>query len=216
MPLDDSCVRGNRVPERETAVVHRNLKRRRVLKACCGVALCVPVMARADETDDAAAPPQIGDAVGFAYGDRAGQPIAAADVVVGAKQLLAYPMHPETRRMRDGSRLNQLIVVRLPLEKLSEQTRARAAEGIVAYSGVCTHTGCDVTDWYGDVLRFKCPCHESEFDPSDSARVVGGPAPSQLAALPLQVVDGLLAVAGPFEGRVGFQALDPFSAAPPQ
>jgi len=34
--------------------------------------------------------------------------------------------------------------------------------------------------------------------------------------LPLKVVDGVLAVAGPFEGRVGFQALDPFSAAPPQ
>jgi Rieske Fe-S protein len=205
------------MPERrETAVAYRNLKRRRVLKACCGLALCAPVMARSQETDDIAAPPQEGDAVVFAYGDRAGQIIAAADVMLGAKQLLAYPMHLGSRRIRDGSRLNQLIVVRLPAEKLSVETSARAAEGIVAYSGVCTHTGCDVTDWYGDVLRFKCPCHESEFDPSDSARVVGGPAPWQLAALPLKVVDGSLAVAGPFEGRVGFQALDPFSAAPPQ
>ena len=41
--------------------------------------------------------------------------------------------------------------------------------GIVAYSGVCTHTGCDVTDWFPDVRRFKCPCHESEFDPADGA-----------------------------------------------
>ena len=73
--------------------------------------------------------------------------------------------------------MNQLIVVRLPPEKLTDATRGRAADGVVAYSGVCTHTGCDVTDWFGDVLRFKCPCHESEFDPSDGARVVGGPAP---------------------------------------
>jgi Rieske Fe-S protein len=114
--------------------------------------------------------------------------------------------------------LNQLIVVRLPPEKLTPETAARAADGVVAYSGVCTHTGCDVTDWFGDVLRFKCPCHESEFDPSDGARVVGGPAPWQLAALPLKLVDGALAVAAPFEGRVGFQppGLDPFGAAPPQ
>jgi Rieske Fe-S protein len=125
-------------------------------------------------------------------------------------------MHPATRRVRDGSRLNQLIVVRLPPASFTEETRARAADGIVAYSGVCTHTGCDVTDWYGDVQRFKCPCHESEFDPSDAARVVGGPAPSPLAALPLALVDGVLVVAGAFEGRVGFQALDPFGAAPPQ
>jgi Rieske Fe-S protein len=201
---------------RETAVAHRNLKRRRVLKACCGLALCAPAVARGDETDDAVAPPQEGDALVFAYGDRAGQVIAPADVALGAKQLLAYPMHAATRRVRDGSRLNQLIVVRLPPEKLAAETRARAADGIVAYSGVCTHTGCDVTDWFGDVLRFKCPCHESEFDPSDAARVVGGPAPWRLAALPLKVVDSALVVAGPFEGRVGFQALDPFGAAPPQ
>ena len=205
------------MPERrETAVAHRNLKRRRVLKACCGVALCAPVVARGDETDDAAAPPQTDDALVFAYGDRAGQVIAAVDVALGAKQLLAYPMHVSSRRVRDGTRLNQLIVVRLPPERLSAETRARAADGIVAYTGVCTHTGCDVTDWYADVLRFKCPCHESEFDPSDAARVVGGPAPWQLAALPLKIVDGALVVAAPFEGRVGFQppGLDPFSPLP--
>jgi Rieske Fe-S protein len=205
------------MPERrETAVAHRNLKRRRVLKGCCGLALCAPVVARGDEAEEASAPPQAGDALVFAYGDRTGQVISPAEVALGAKQLLAYPMHPATRRVRDGSRLNQLVVVRLPPEKLTVETLARAADGIVAYSGVCTHTGCDVTDWFGDVLRFKCPCHESEFDPSDAARVVGGPAPWQLAALPLKLVDGALVVAGPFVGRVGFQALDPFSAAPPQ
>jgi Rieske Fe-S protein len=197
---------------RETAVAHRQLKRRRVLQAGCGLALCTPLVARGDDTEDALAAPQADDALVFAYGDRAGRVIAPADVVLGAKQLLAYPMHPVTRRVRDGSRLNQLIVVRLPPDKLTEPTRARAVDGVVAYSGVCTHTGCDVTDWFADVLRFKCPCHESEFDPSDAARVVGGPAPWQLAALPLKVVDGALAVAGPFDGRVGFQppGLDPF------
>jgi len=203
---------------RETAVAHRHLKRRRVLQACCGLAICPAVVAQTSESDEATAAPQADDALVFAYGDRAGQVIVPADVVLGAKQLLAYPMHGATKRVRDGSRLNQLIVVRLPPEKLTEETRARAADGVVAYSGVCTHTGCDVTDWFGDVQRFKCPCHESEFDPADGARVVGGPAPWQLAALPLKLVDGALAVAAPFEGRVGFQppGLDPFGAAPPQ
>jgi len=47
---------------------------------------------------------------------------------------------------------------------------------------------------------------------------LGGPAPWQLAALPLKLVDGAIVVAAPFEGRVGFQppGLDPFGAAPPQ
>jgi Rieske Fe-S protein len=200
------------------AVAYAHLKRRRVLTACCGLALAAPLQVRADEGDEASAPPQEGDALVFAFGDRAGEVIAPGDVALGAKQLLAYPLHVPTRRVRDGSRLNQLLVVRLPPERLTDETRARAAEGILAYSGVCTHTGCDVTDWYGDVQRFKCPCHESEFDPADSARVVGGPAPLPLAALPLKIVDGALVAAAGFEGRVGFQApgLDPFGAAPPQ
>jgi Rieske Fe-S protein len=182
----------------------RDVDRRRLLKACCCVALAAPAMARGQD-EEAAAPPQAGDVVVYAFGERAGQPIAVADLEAGAAQVLAYPMSAATGRVRDGTRLNQLIVVRLDPERLSEATRARAADGVVAYSGVCTHTGCDVTDWQSEALRFKCPCHESEFDPSDGARVVGGPAPWQLAALPLKIVGSTLAVAGPFEGRVGFQ-----------
>jgi len=197
---------------RERADSARNLKRRRVLQACCSVAFSGPAVVRADEAEEALAAPQENDALAFAYGDRAGQVIAPADVVLGAKQILAYPMHPTTQRVRDGSRLNQLIVVRVDTSKLAADTLTRAADGIVAYSGVCTHTGCDVTDWYADVVHFKCPCHESEFDPCDGARVVGGPAPWQLAALPLKIAGAALVVAGPFVGRVGFQppGLDPF------
>jgi Rieske Fe-S protein len=181
-----------------------------VLKGGCGLALAAPFAARGDEAEEAAAAPRENDALVFVYGDRAGQPITPADVVTGAKQIIAFPMDPATKRVRDA-RLNQLVVVRLDATKLAAETLARAADGIVAYSGVCSHTGCDVTDWYADVAHFKCPCHESEFDPADAARVVGGPAPWQLAALPLKIVDGALLVAGPFVGRLGFQALDPFA-----
>jgi rieske iron-sulfur protein len=183
----------------------QDTKRRRLLKACCALALTAPVIrAHGDDGGDTSAPPQEGDPLAFAYGKRAGQIIAPADVVLGAKQLLAFPLNPATQQMRDGSRLNQLIVVRLDPAHLSPETLARSADGIVAYSGVCSHTGCDVTDWYDDSLHFKCPCHESEYDPSDSARVVNGPAPWQLAALPLKLAGEALVVAGPFIGRLGF------------
>lgn len=180
-------------------------KRRTILKACCALALTAPATAaRGDEADDASAPPQTGDALVFAFGKRVGEAIAPADLTLGAKQVLAFPMNPATKRVRDGSRLNQLAVVRLEPALLAGETLARAADGVVAYSGVCSHTGCDVTDWFNDKLHFKCPCHESEFDPSDAARVISGPAPWQLAALPLKIEDGALVVAGPFVGRLGF------------
>jgi Rieske Fe-S protein len=187
----------------------RDVERRSLLRACCALAATHALRVRADEPaaeppPDALAAPQPGDLLVFAYGARVGQPIALADLAAGAKQTLAFPMDPATRRVRDGTRLNQLIVVRLASEALAAETRARAAEGAVAYSGVCTHTGCDVTDWLAPVQHFKCPCHDSEYDPGDAARVISGPAPWQLAALPLKIVDGLLAVAAPFVGHVGF------------
>ncbi|MEO8466814.1 MAG: Rieske 2Fe-2S domain-containing protein [Gammaproteobacteria bacterium] len=191
--------------ERDSNETARGTQRRTILKACCAFALTAPAMAaRGDETDEASAPPQTGDALVFAFGKRAGQIMAPADLKVGSKQVLAFPMSPTTMRVRDGSRLNQLVVVRLDPAQLAGETATRAADGVVAYSGVCSHTGCDVTDWFNDKLHFKCPCHESEFDPSDAARVISGPAPWQLAALPLKIEGDAIVVAGPFVGRLGF------------
>jgi len=187
----------------------RGVARRALLRAGCALAVTRALRVRADEPGaapppEALAAPQPGDVLVYAFGARTGQPIALADVAPGAKQITAFPMDPKTLRVRDGTRLNQLIVVRLPADALSDETRPRAADGVVAYSGVCTHTGCDVTDWVAPARHFKCPCHESEYEPGDAARVVSGPAPWQLAALPLKIADGLLAVAAPFVGKVGF------------
>lgn len=191
-----------------------SIQRRRVLKSMCALGVGVSRVARSQAADDGAAalPPQIDDLLAYAFGAKEGQVVAPADLTIGETQVFAFSMDPDTRLMRNGSRLNQMVVVRLDPDWLSEATRDRAADGIVAYSGVCTHTGCDITDWNAQHNRFQCPCHESQFDPGDGGRVVGGPAPWQLAAVPLKLVDGRLTVAGGFVGRVGFQqpGLDPF------
>jgi Rieske Fe-S protein len=54
-----------------------------------------------------------------------------------------------------------------------------------------------------DKQVLQCPCHQSRYDPKHGARVVFGPAPRALPALPLKVGDDSLLVAGPFIGRVG-------------
>lgn len=141
----------------------------------------------------------------FAGGERIGQVIAAADLLAGKPPLLVYPVDPGSRVVRDGSRLNQILLVRLAPNELDEETRRQSADGVVAYSGVCTHTGCDVTLWQAEIQRFRCPCHESEFDPREGGRVVGGPAPRRLPRLPVKVVDGVIVAAGGFLGRPGFQ-----------
>jgi rieske iron-sulfur protein len=76
---------------------------------------------------------------------------------------------------------------------------------VVAYSAICTHTGCDVGSWLADEQVLYCDCHQSKFDAKDAARVVDGPAPRPLPALPLRIEDGRLVVAGGFSARVGFE-----------
>jgi Rieske Fe-S protein len=131
--------------------------------------------------------------------------IGPDDVDPEGSPIFAFPMDADSRHIASESRLNEVILVRLEPADLSEESASRSALGIVAYSAVCTHTGCEVSDWEEDTKRLKCPCHDSEFDPSDNGRVVGGPAPLRLAALPLRVADGVLSVAGGFSGPLGAQ-----------
>ena len=56
----------------------------------------------------------------------------------------------------------------------------------VAYSAVCTHAGCIVA-YDSARAELVCPCHGSVYDPRRGARVVAGPAPRPLSAVPLQV-----------------------------
>jgi Rieske Fe-S protein len=119
----------------------------------------------------------------------------------------AWPKDPKSSVVRKGSRLNEVVLVKLDPAELDEESRSRSADGIVAYSLICTHAGCPVSEWVkaveGDKNILKCPCHNSEFNPRESAQVVFGPAPRRLAALPLAIADGSLTVAAAYIGKVG-------------
>ncbi len=153
--------------------------------------------------------PQKGDLLVFSEGDQEGKPVSAADLPTGGPPVHAWPKDPKTSVVRSGSRLNEILIIRLDPAELDEQTRARAVDGIIAYSAICSHAGCPVTAWVksdvGDKEVFKCMCHNSEYDPRAGAQVVFGPAPRRLAALPLALADGSLSVAGNFVGKVGGQ-----------
>jgi rieske iron-sulfur protein len=194
-------------------------ERRTVLKAVLGLGLGLPLfdVAAAQPVSPAQsvnpvqsvnpkdARPQEGDHFAFTSGAREGEIIKPDDLPLGGPSVIAFPVDPQTKLVRDGSRLNRVLLVRLSPQDLTETTRAHSADGIVAYSAVCTHTGCDVSEWEMERKTFKCPCHFSVFDPKNGAHVLDGPAPKRLVALPLKIADGGLVAAGSFRGRPGFQ-----------
>jgi rieske iron-sulfur protein len=167
-----------------------------------GLAL-TPLLAGAARADEAASmPPQPGDHFVYFTGPGKGEMVRVDDLALGGPQIQAYPAAPDGT-VRDASRLNLVILARFDPAALADETRARAAGGIVAYSGVCTHQGCPVNQWSREHNAFVCSCHGSVFDPRDAAEVLDGPAPRRLPALGVKIADGAVVVAAGFSGRVG-------------
>jgi Rieske Fe-S protein len=66
-----------------------------------------------------------------------------------------------------------------------------AGDRVDAFSPVCPHLGCHFA-WNPASARFECPCHASVF--AIDGRVLGGPAPRALDALPSRIENGVLFV----------------------
>lgn len=183
--------------------------RRAILEAGLGAGLALVPLAHAAEAatppDPSRRPPQPGDRLSYLSGPRKGEIVRPEDIKIGEQQVLVLPVDPATDKPRSGSRLNQALLIRLDPATMEEEVRKASADGIVAYSAVCTHQGCPVNMWKDDVKALFCSCHGSQFDPKAGAKVVFGPAPRRLAMLPLKIEDGVLVVAGEFSGRVGFK-----------
>ncbi len=182
----------------------RRIGRRAAL--CVGLGLFAAPRRGAAQDDPKRARPRPGDVL-VKTGGADNTPLKATDLPPGGPQVFAWPMDPADKTVRDGTRLNKVLLLRLDPAGFDPATLARAADGVVAYSAICPHTGCEVMSWHPETQRLECPCHFSQYDPKAGARVVSGPSPRALPALPLKSADGRLVVAKPFTGRVGFQQI---------
>lgn len=122
------------------------------------------------------------------------------------KVVLAFPFDPATRKIRNESRLSKILLVRGDEAKMDEETKKRAAGGVLAFSSVCTHAGCDVNAWMAKTSKLLCYCHSSQFDPYDSGKVADGPAPRPLPWLAIRLEGEELVVAGPLSAPPGAPA----------
>jgi len=125
-------------------------------------------------------------------GERVGE-----DRLAEGEQLTVFP------EPRPGIEDAPTLLVRYPESAYGGGTNmAFTVSGYAAYSKVCTHAGCMVSDREGDTL--VCPCHFGKFDPRSGASVVGGPPGRPLPQLPITVTsDGFLVATGDFEGAIG-------------
>jgi ubiquinol-cytochrome c reductase iron-sulfur subunit len=140
--------------------------------------------------------------------DENGRPWRASDI----EERDFYTAFPEgADREELGS---ALVLVRLPKNdlRLPRENAGYAADGIVAFSKICTHAGCAISLYRSPLFApsdpgppaLVCPCHYSTFDPATGGTVLFGPAGRKLPMLPLRIDGrGVLRAAGNFDGPVG-------------
>jgi ubiquinol-cytochrome c reductase iron-sulfur subunit len=139
--------------------------------------------------------------------DDTGRPWRADDI----EESDFYTAFPEgADRENMGS---AVVLVRLPPErlKLPPELAHYPADGIVAYSKICTHAGCAISLYRAPLFQpaepppaLVCPCHYSTFDPADGGTVTFGPAGRKLPMLPLRIDrSGQLRAAGNFDEAPG-------------
>lgn len=161
----------------------------------------VPRIRRTPENE----PVQEGDLLVFASGTKKGQVLTPDDVPADGRQALAWPMEPTNQVVRDQNHLNLVLLIRAGGEGWFSSSEApRTVAGVAAYSATCTHLCCSVSDWIARPFETDphgylfCPCHKSQYDPWDGAKVLAGPAPRALPALPLTLSGNHLAAASGF------------------
>ena len=151
-----------------------------MLRGAAGLVLAwlTPIRAAAQETN--VPPPAPGDLL-VRVDDAAFIPLSPDDVPFDGRALVVWPIGPTADAPKSGAPLNRILLARLNPATFDDATRARAADDIVAYSAICTHSGCEVDASLGDSQTIFCSCHNSNFDPRESGAVIGGPAPRRLA-----------------------------------
>ncbi|MGY1747355.1 cytochrome bc1 complex Rieske iron-sulfur subunit [Blastococcus sp. SYSU D00695] len=118
-----------------------------------------------------------------------GTPIRPGDAVPGSLETV-FPAVEGGNRESDAA----TMLFRLRPEQLAENQPRPGQEDFgygdyVAYSKICTHAGCPVSLYEQETSRILCPCHQSQFDITDGAKPVFGPATRSLPQLPLAIDD---------------------------
>ncbi|MFB8386013.1 Rieske 2Fe-2S domain-containing protein [Microbacterium sp. NPDC055910] len=141
--------------------------------------------------------------------DPSGEPIRAADLTLGsAVHVIPEPLAELSHHdgyLEEKAKAIVLLMRLLPEQLIeSEERKDWSYDGIVAYSKVCTHVGCPVALYEQQTHHLLCPCHQSQFDVTDEAKVIFGPAARALPQLPITVDDeGYLVARSDFTEPVG-------------
>ncbi len=167
----------------------------------CLAPVVFPRAARADAAADEL--PSKGDHLIAGEGDANSPPLLIEAVKVGGEIVTGLAVTP-AGQLKDNSRFAKLILFRFDPKDIPEAVRPMTVDGVMAFSAICTHQGCELSAWDPSSEQLRCFCHGSAFLPAKGGEVANGPAVKQLPMLPLSKGEGgRLLVADNFTAQPG-------------
>jgi ubiquinol-cytochrome c reductase iron-sulfur subunit len=134
-------------------------------------------------------------------------PVRPEEVSVGG-QITVFPGIPggNTNEWADSP----VLLIHLRTEDAAELQKnltpgnaGKPWQNFVAFSKICTHAGCPASLYEQQTNKLLCPCHQSQFQITDNARPVFGPATRRLPMLPLTVENGFFVAKSDFGVPIG-------------
>ncbi|MEM7270500.1 MAG: Rieske (2Fe-2S) protein [Pseudomonadota bacterium] len=192
-----------------TTILHRATLDQRSFNPA-GLTLALGMGLTLEEARAAAEPkpekmfPQEGDRIQLIKGEWKGQFLRPEMLELNARPVEAFPFDPRTEVLRTKNRLNRMLLVKLDPVEMDEATAEHSAEGVLAYSAICTHRGCAIKTWKAEDSVMRCHADQTEFSALKGGEVVGGPATRSLPLAPLGLDDeGFIVALGNFSDRPG-------------
>ncbi len=180
----------------------KDIDRRLVLAG--GAAVClVPAIGVSRAFAEGEDLPAKGDHLVAADGDAKSPPLTVDSIKMGGDIVTAIAVTAAGVAKSD-SRFAKLILFKFDPKDIDDASKPMSVDGIMAFSAICTHQGCELNAWDPSTDILRCFCHGSEFKPEKGGQVAHGPAVKQLPMLPLTKGDGgKLMVADGFTAQPG-------------
>ena len=172
-------------------------ERRDLLKSACTMAGAAAVASVAGSLPAFAASqakgvPEVGDVFVFLDGPNKDKVVMVADIAVDAPPVMVQAKDPKGA-VREGDNATALLY-RVAPDKVPDDLKSENAEGVLAFSAVCTHLGCMLSNWDAPTKAFMCPCHDAMFDPLQDGKNTGGATSRSLPHFPVKSDSGTIAV----------------------
>jgi rieske iron-sulfur protein len=187
-------------------------ERRDLLKSTCGLIGAAALVSAGGSLNAFAAggrgtqpqpvgAPERGDTFVYADGPNKGKDVVLSDIVADAPPITVRAKD-EAGNVRESEKAT-ILFYRVSPDKIPDDIRGDTWEGLIAYSALCTHQGCLVSDWDAPTKQFVCPCHAGYFDPLKGGENTAGAHTRALPQIPVKIHDGKLVVGDAIMSWIG-------------